>query len=67
MIGNSCITEKGDPEEAVQGVPGSCPPERDEEARGHSLLQMVGQGWDREGSQHRDLELQPGKEQRSLS
>ena len=61
LIGNLCITEKGHPEQAMQGMPGSGTLEPDQEARGHSLLQMVGKGEDREGSQHRYLELQPGK------
>ena len=68
LIGNSRTAEKGDPEEAVQGMPGSGPLQRGEEARGRPLLQMVGKGWDREGSQHRDLELQPGiRNKRSLT
>ena len=62
LTGNSLTAEKGDPEKAVQGMPGSGPLQRDEEARGHPLLRMVGKGWDRKRSQHRAGALQPGKE-----
>ena len=62
LTGNPHTSEEGGPEEAVQRVSGSGPLQRDEEARGDPLPQMVGQGRNRDGPQHRDMELQPGKE-----
>ena len=62
LTGNPHPSEKGGPEEAVQRVSGSGPLQRDEEARGDPLPQLVGQGRNRDGPQHRDMELQPGKE-----
>ena len=62
LTGNPHTSEKGGSEEAVQRVSGSGPLQRDEEARGDPLPQLVGQGRNRDGPQHRDMELQPGKD-----
>ena len=62
LTGNPHTSEKGGSEEAMQRVSGSGPLQRDEEARGDPLPQLVGQGRNRDGPQHRDMELQPGKD-----
>ena len=67
LTGNPYTSEEGGPEEAVQRVSCSGPIQRDEEARGNPLPQMVGEGRNRDGPQHRDMELQPGTNQLRLT